>query len=92
MIEYLLATVAKKVPIDIRTIVPPGDKLVTYDIVIPDKTENTPTKADINAVFLNPFPNIIAVMLGITINEEISSTPTNRIDVITVILARTTKR
>jgi hypothetical protein len=92
MIEYLLATLARNIPIEIRTIVPPGDKLRIYDIVIPDNTENTPTKADINAVFLNPFPNIIAVMFGITVNEEISSTPTNRIDVITVILARTTKR
>ena len=78
-------------PIETMTIVPPGAKLRMYDIIIPDSPENTATKADINAVFLNPFPNIMAVILGITINDEISNTPTNRIDVITVILASTMK-
>ena len=48
-------------------------------------------KTEINAVLLKLAPNIIAVMLGITISEEISRIPTNLMEVITVKLARTIK-
>ena len=56
--------------------------------LVPDKM---PIETDIIAVFLKPFPNIMAVMFGITINDDISSTPTNRIDVMTTMLASTMK-
>ena len=76
----------------VRTIVPPGARFATYEITIPITTDETAIIIDINAVFLNPFPNIIAVMFGITINEEISRTPTKRSDAITVKLARPINR
>ena len=63
-----------------------------YDIIIPPITDRTAVKIDINNVFLNPFPNIIAVIFGITINEDISKTPTSRREAITVTLASTMKR
>jgi hypothetical protein len=66
--------------------IPPGAKFIMYDITIPPNTDKTAIIIDINAVFLNPLPNIIAVMFGITINEDISSTPTS--DEITARLAR----
>ena len=56
--------------------------------LVPDKM---PIETDIIAVFLKPFPNIMAVMFGITINDDISRTPTNRIDVMTTMLAGTMK-
>ena len=74
------------------TIVPPGAKFIPYDINIPLITDMTAIEIDINKVFLNPFPNIIAVIFGITINEEISKIPTNLTEVITVTLASTIKR
>jgi hypothetical protein len=37
------------------------------------ETDETAIITDINVVFVHPFPNIIAVMFGITINEVISS-------------------
>ena len=77
---------------EIMTMVPPGAKFITYDIIIPPITQRTEVKLDINNVFLNPFPNIIAVIFGITINEEISKTPTNRMDAITVTLASVMNR
>lgn len=57
-------------------------------MIIPNTTENTDIAHEISIVFLNPLPNINAVMFGITISEEISKTPTSRIDAIMVILAR----
>jgi hypothetical protein len=48
-------------------------------------------KTEISAVLLKLAPNIIAVILGITINEEISRIPTNLMEAITVKLARTMK-
>jgi hypothetical protein len=63
-----------------------------YEITIPAITDKTAIIIDINAVFLNPFPNITAVILGITISDEISKTPTNLNEVITVTLASTMKR
>ena len=63
-----------------------------YDITMPPNTDETAIIIDINAVFLNPFPNIIAVMFGITINEDINRTPTKRRDAITARLARPIKR
>ena len=70
------------------TIVPPGAKFIMYEVIIPPITDKTAMIMEINAVFLNPFPNVIAVMFGITINDEISRTPTSRNEVITVTLAR----
>ena len=79
-------------PTEIITIVPPGAKFITYDINIPPITDMIAIKIDINKVFLNPFPSIIAVIFGITINEEISKTPTNLTEAITVRPASTIKR
>ena len=69
------------------TIVPPGAKFIMYEVTIPPITDKTAMIMEINAVFLNPFPNVIAVIFGITISDEISKTPTNRNEVITVTLA-----
>ena len=88
----MILITARKTQTEIMTIVPPGAKFITYDITIPTTTERTAIKIDINNVFLNPFPNIIAVIFGITINEEISKTPTSLTEVITVTLASTMKR
>lgn len=74
------------------TMVPPGAKFIMYDITMPPNTDETAIIMDINAVFLNPFPNVIAVIFGITINEDINRTPTKRSDEITARLARTIKR
>ena len=74
------------------TMVPPGAKFIMYDITMPPNTDETAIIIDINAVFLNPFPNVIAVIFGITINEDINRTPTKRSDEITARLARTIKR
>lgn len=63
-----------------------------YDEVMPQMTETTDTITEIRAVLLNPLPSIIAVMLGITISDEISKIPTNLIEAITVKLARIMKR
>ena len=71
------------------TIVPPGAKFIRYEVTIPPITDNIAMMMDINAVFLKPLPNIIAVIFGITINDEISKTPTSRNEVIMVILAST---
>lgn len=54
---------------------------------MPKTTEKIEIAHEINIVFLNPFPSINAVMFGITINEEISRTPTSLIDAIIVMLA-----
>jgi hypothetical protein len=58
---------------------------------MPDTTEIIEMKTEISEVLLKPAPNIIAVILGITISEEISRIPTNLIEAITVKLARTMK-
>jgi hypothetical protein len=84
--------VPRSIKIFVRTIVPPGARFATYEITIPINTDETAIIIDINAVFLNPFPNIIAVTFGITINEEISRTPTKRTDAIRAKLARLIKR
>ena len=57
-------------------------------MTIPNTTENTDIAQEINIVFLNPLPNISAVIFGITISEEISKTPTSLIEAIMVMLAR----
>ena len=74
------------------TIVPPGAKLKINENTIPLITDATAIEIAINVVFLKPFPNIIALMFGITINEEIRRTPTRRTDTITAKLARTINR
>ena len=90
--EYLKLITAIKTITEIMTIVPPGAKFISYEITIPPITHTTEVKIDINKVFLKPFPNIIEVIFGITINEEISKTPTSRTDAITVILASNMNR
>ena len=90
--EYFVANVAINMTTETRTIVPPGAKFSIYEIIIPVTTDNTDIETETKAVFLKPFPNIIAVIVGITINEEISKIPTNRIDAITVMPASTMKR
>ena len=90
--EYLTVITAIKTITEIMTIVPPGAKFISYEITIPPITHTTEVKIDINKVFLKPFPNIIEVIFGITINEEISKTPTSRTDAITVILASNMNR
>lgn len=82
----------RNIAIDKMTMVPPGAKLNTYEITIPPSTEKTAIETEISAVFLNPFPNVIAEIFGITINEDISSTPTRRTEAMTVKLARTINR
>ena len=57
-------------------------------MTIPNTTENTDVAQERNMVFLNPLPNISAVIFGITISDEISKTPTSLIEAIMVILAR----
>ena len=74
------------------TMVPPGAKFIKYDVTMPPNTDETAIIIDIIAVFLNPFPNIIAVMFGITINDDINRTPTKRSDEITARLARPINR
>jgi hypothetical protein len=58
---------------------------------MPDTTEIIEMKTEISAVLLKLAPNIIAVILGITIREEIRRIPTNLMEAITVKLARTMK-
>ena len=58
---------------------------------MPLTTEITEILIDMKTVFLNPLPNCIAVIFGITISAEINSIPTSLIEVTTVIDARTTK-
>lgn len=89
---YFAIYVKRKIEIEISTIVPLGAELNMYDEVMPQMTETTDTITEIRAVLLNPLPSIIAVMLGITISDEISKIPTNLIEAITVKLARIMKR
>lgn len=89
---YFAIYVKRKIEIEISTIVPLGAELKMYDEVMPQMTETTDTTTEIRAVLLNPLPSIIAVMLGITISDEISKIPTNLIEAITVKLARIMKR
>ena len=77
---------------EISTIVPLGAELSMYDRVIPSITEIIDMSTEISTVLLNPVPIIIAVILGITISEEMNKIPTNLIEAITVKLARTMKR
>jgi hypothetical protein len=63
-----------------------------YDRNIPLTTDVTEMRIEISRVLLNPAPNIMAVILGITVNEEMSKIPTNLMDAITVKLARTMKK
>jgi hypothetical protein len=92
LIEYFTENVIKKTKTESRTIVPLGAEFSIYDNTIPDTTETIDMKTEINAVLLKPVPNIMAVIFGITISEEISKIPTNLIEAITVTLARTMKR
>lgn len=90
--EDFTENVIRKTKTEIRTIVPLGAEFSIYDNTIPDTTETIDMNTEINTVLLKPVPNIMAVMFGITISEEISKIPTNLIEAITVTLARTMKR
>ena len=57
--------------------VPAGVISNTYEIKIPDTTENTDKLIEINIVCLKLLPYIIAVTFGITNNAEINNTPTS---------------
>lgn len=92
LIEYFTESVIRNTKTEIRTIVPLGAEFSIYDNTIPDTTETIDMKTEINAVLLKPVPNIMAVIFGITISEEISKIPTSLIEAITVTLARTMKR
>lgn len=67
-----------------NTIVPAGVISKIYETKIPVTTEKTEKQIESSAVCLNPFPYIIAVMLGITNNAEINKTPTSWMEVTTV--------
>jgi hypothetical protein len=58
---------------------------------MPDTTDIIEINTEISAVLLKLAPNIIAVILGITISEEIRRIPTYLMEAITVKLARTMK-
>lgn len=77
---------------EIIAIVPLGAELAMYDRNMPITTEVIEMSIEISTVFLNPVPNIMAVIFGITISEEMSKTPTNLMEAITVKLARTMKK
>ncbi len=77
---------------EIIAIVPLGAELTMYDRNMPITTEVIEMSIEISTVFLNPVPNIMAVIFGITISEEMSKTPTNLMEAITVKLARIMKK
>lgn len=77
---------------EIIAIVPLGAELTRYDRNMPITTEVIEMSIEISTVFLNPVPNIMAVIFGITISEEMSKTPTNLMEAITVKLASTMKK
>ena len=92
LIKYFATYTKRKKEIEISAIVPLGAELSTYDRNMPLTTDVIEMSTEINRVLLNPVPNIMAVILGITVNEEISKIPTNLMDAITVRLARTMKK
>lgn len=77
---------------EISAIVPLGAELTMYDRNMPITTEIIEMSIEISTVLLNPVPNIMAVIFGITISEEMSKIPTNLMEAITVKLARTMKK
>ena len=92
LIKYFVTYTKIKKEIEISAIVPLGAELSAYDRNMPLTTDVIEMSTEINRVLLNPVPNIMAVILGITVNEEISKIPTNLMDAITVRLARTMKK
>ena len=92
LIKYFAIYTNRKREIEISAIVPLGAELSAYDRNIPLTTDVTEMRIEISSVLLNPAPNIMAVILGITVNEEMSKIPTNLMDAITVKLARTMKK
>src|SRR5918911_1851451 len=89
-VEYLAASTVKKVAIETITNTSVRTKLVTYDIVMPVMTENIGGATGIvSHIFSKPFSDFSAVNLGL---EMITSmTLANRMDIITAVLASTTK-
>jgi hypothetical protein len=92
LIKYFATYTNRKREIEISAIVPLGAELSKYDRNIPLTTDADEMRIEISRVFLNPAPNIMAVILGITVKEEMSKIPTNLMDAITVKLARTMKK
>ena len=92
LIKYFAIYTNRKREIEISAIVPLGAELSVYDRNIPLTTDVAEMRIEISSVLLNPAPNIMAVILGITVNEEMSKIPTNLMDAITVKLARTMKK
>lgn len=92
LIKYFATYTKRKKEIEISAIVPLGAELSAYDRNMPLTTDVIEMSTEINRVLLNPVPNIMAVILGITVNEEMSKIPTNLMDAITVRLARTMKK
>ena len=78
--------------VEVRTIVPLGARFTTYHKMIPNTTEKTAKLHEIRMICLKPLPSTMAVKSGITINEEISKTPTNLIAAMTVIHPITMKK
>ena len=70
-----------------NTTIPDGAISNGYEIIIPATVENTENDIERIIVCLNERLNIIAVTFGITKSAETKSTPTNCIDVTTVIPA-----
>ncbi len=64
--------VRRNIAIEVSTIVPPWAIFHIKKSIIPISTEHTTTKIKIIAVFLKPFPNNMAVTLGITINRALA--------------------
>jgi hypothetical protein len=62
----------RRTPTLTMIIEPEGVMLAIYEAIIPNKTDPIDIEIEIRAVFLNPKPNSIAVMLGRTINADIS--------------------
>ena len=81
-----------KIIIEIRTIIPPGATLNTYEDNMPTTAENTAKLIESIAVCLKPLENKIAVTFGTTIRDEVSNIPTSCIEITTAMAAITTKR
>src|SRR6476646_4650721 len=85
-------TTVRKIAVAVRTIAPLGAIFIMKETIMPTITEQADTPQDMIAVFLNPLPIVIAVMFGSTMRDDMSNTPTNFIDAMTVTLAITMKR
>src|SRR5579883_1145717 len=78
--------------IEIRTIIPPGATLNTYEDNIPTTEENTEKLIEIIAVCLKPLENSMAVTFGTTIRDDVSNIPTSCIELTTTMAVIATNR